>query len=107
MSPEQFKAFLEDNRTSTAEAIKTTVNGKIQKIHELLERQNEINHIFQEKVDGHIVNAKTHMAKVEPYIDGAESATKVGKFVGKALMATGAFVLTVGGAILFVINRIK
>ena len=107
MSPEQFETFLADNRKSTAEAIELTVNGKIRKIHELLERQNEASHLFQDQVDTHITRADVHMTKVEPYILGAESATRVGKFIGKSLMITGTFVLTVGGAVVFLISKFK
>lgn len=95
MTKEQFEKFLIDNRKSTAEAIELTVNGKIKKIHELLERQNETSDLFRKKVEKHI-------EVVEPYILGYESVARVSGWVGKSLMYIGGFVLTVGGAYIFI-----
>ena len=94
MTPEQFEIFLKDNRDSTAEAIEKTVNGKIRAIHNLLEEQNRISHEFRETVE-------THIATVEPYIIGVESTKMVATWIGKSMMYVGAFVLTVGGAYVF------
>lgn len=99
MTPEQFEIFLKDNRESTAEAIKTTVNGKIQAIHNLLEEQNRISHEFRETVE-------THIATVEPYIVGVESTKLVASWIGKGMMWVGGFVLTVGGAYVFIKTKL-
>lgn len=95
MDQKQFEAFLEDNRRSTAEAIERTVNGKIRAIHTLLEEQNRISSEFREKVE-------THIDTVEPYIVGVESTKLVASWVGKGMMWIGGFVLTVGGAYIFI-----
>lgn len=100
MTPEQFEIFLEDNRKSTAEAIEKTVNGKIRAIHTLLEDQNKVSEEFRDKVNKHI---KT----VEPYIVGAESTKLVVGWVGRAMMWVGGFVLTVGGAYVFLKNKLS
>ncbi len=58
MSPEQFQHFLEDNRRSTAEAIreivpsvvKETVNGKIDNLKVTLETHIETHDAFMEEV---------------------------------------------------------
>lgn len=100
MDKDQFEAFLEDNRRSTAEAIEKTVNGKIRAIHSLLEQQNDVSQEFRDKVDKHI---KT----VEPYIVGVESTKLVASWVGKALMWIGGFVLTVGGAYVFLKSKLS
>ena len=47
------------------ETIEKSVNGKIDKIHTILEKQNETMQEFIAKVDKHI-------AKVEPYIEAYE-----------------------------------
>lgn len=107
MTPEQFTMFLEDNRKSTAEAIEFTVNGKIRKIHDLLETQNEVGNTFRTKVENHIVTTEKHIATVEPYIVGVESTKRVAGWVAKGLMAVGAFVLTVGGAWVFIKHNIS
>lgn len=67
----------------------------VQSIKKILEKQNQTMDNFHSKVDAHI-------ALVEPYITGAESAIRVGSFLGKTLMALGALVLTVGGAFIFI-----
>lgn len=100
MTPEQFEIFLKDNRDSTSEAIEKTVNGKIRAIHNLLEEQNKISHEFREKVE-------THIATVEPYIVGVESTKMVASWVGKSLMWVGGFVLTVGGAYVFLKTKLS
>lgn len=100
MTPEQFEIFLKDNRESTAEAIEKTVNGKIRAIHNLLEEQNKTSREFREKVESHIET-------VEPYIVGVESTKLVATFVGKAMMWIGGFVLTVGGAYVFLKTKLS
>lgn len=100
MDKAQFEAFLEDNRKSTAEAIERTVNGKIRAIHSLLEDQNTISLEFRDRVDKHI-------ATVEPYIVGVESTKLVATWVGKAMMWVGGFVLTVGGAYVFLKSKLS
>ena len=107
MTPEQFERFLVDNRKSTAEAIEVTVNGKIRKIHELLEHQNEASSSFRDKVEKHIDVTEKHIAIVAPYIVGVESTKRVGGWVAKALMGIGAFVLTVGGAWVFIKSNLQ
>ena len=99
MTPEQFEIFLKDNRDSTAEAIEKTVNGKIRAIHNLLEEHNRISHEFRETVE-------THIATVEPYIIGVESTKMVATWIGKSMMYVGAFVLTVGGAYVFLKTKL-
>lgn len=99
MTPEQFEIFLKDNRESTSEAIEKTVNGKIRAIHNLLEEQNKISGEFREKVE-------THIATVEPYILGIESTKLVASWFGKSMMYIGAFVLTVGGAYVFLKTKL-
>jgi hypothetical protein len=99
MTPEQFEIFLKDNRESTAEAIEKTVNGKIRAVHQMLEDQNNQNSKFHEKVENHI---KT----VEPYILGIESTKLVASWFGKSMMYIGAFVLTVGGAYVFLKTKL-
>lgn len=100
MTPEQFEIFLKSNKESTAEAIEKTVNGKIRAIHNLLEDQNKISLEFREKVESHI-------ATVEPYIVGVESTKLVASWVGKSMMWIGGFVLTVGGAYVFLKTKLS
>lgn len=100
MDQKQFEAFLEDNRRSTAEAIEKTVNGKIRAIHSLLEDQNRESKEFRDKVNKHINT-------VEPYIVGVESTKLVASWAGKSLMWLGAFVLTVGGAYVFLTSKLS
>ena len=95
MDQQQFQTFLEDNRKSTAEAIEITVNGKLRAIHKMLEDESKTSSEFRNKVDDHI-------KKVEPYIVGVESTKLVASWVGQALMWIGGFVLTVGGAYVFI-----
>lgn len=100
MTPEQFEIFLKSNKESTAEAIEKTVNGKILAIHNLLEEQNRISSDFREKVEAHIQT-------VEPYIVGVESTKLVASWVGKGMMWIGGFVLTVGGAYVFLKTKLS
>src|SRR3990167_6575878 len=51
------------------EALATVVNGKIDKVHQMLEKQNERSDTFEKKVDAHI-------AQVEPFIQ-AKAGLKV------------------------------
>lgn len=70
----------EDVITQTIqETIKVVVNGKIDRIHTMLEKQNESTSAFHDKVDAHI-------ARVEPVIRAyeedqilKEGASKLGK----------------------------
>jgi hypothetical protein len=99
MTPEQLQQFIIANEKSTAEAIEKTVNGKIRAIHLILEKQNE-------KIDSFHTKVEKHIQVVEPYITGVETVTRVGSFSAKALMWIGGFILTVGGAYVFIKNNI-
>lgn len=68
-----------------AEVVRSTVqekvNGKIDKIHSILEKQNEASEAFHAKVDA-------RMKVVEPYITGLEG----GKSIGKVIMWAGGII---------------
>jgi hypothetical protein len=74
-------------KDSVSEAVQQKVNGKIDKIHQMLEHQNDTMNLFQKKMD-------THIAKVEPYIEGIEGSKRVGKIA----MYIGGLIITIGGA---------
>lgn len=68
------------------EEIKVTVNGKIDKIHDVLLEQNRRQDEFNHKFDRHI-------ATVEPYLQAYEGARAVGAaaiFWGSVVSALGA-----------------
>lgn len=50
MTPEQFQIFLKDNRESTAEAIRLTVNGKIDAMKADLKEHTEKHDAFMEEM---------------------------------------------------------
>lgn len=54
----------DDLIAAVREEIRVTVNGKIDKIHDILLKQNDKQEEFNRKVDDHI-------QKVEPYLQGA------------------------------------
>ena len=80
MSPEQFQTFLEDNRKSTAQAIKETVNGKIDTI--------------SNKLDDHITTHDSFMKDVKPILQAYQG----GKTFGDLLKWMGGIILTVSAA---------
>ncbi len=51
------------------DALATVVNGKLDKVHDMLQKQNERSDAFEKKVDAHI-------AEVEPFIQ-AKAGLKV------------------------------
>ncbi len=72
MTPEQFAQFLKDNRESTAEAVRITVNGKIDKL--------------TTKLDNHIENDAKWKENADPAIDSFNKtmiAFKMTNTVGK------------------------
>lgn len=75
--------YLKVIREEVSNAVAVTVNGKIDKIHGILERQNEVMDTLVTKVDKHI-------DRVTPYIEGFEGITKTGKvtiFIGGVVTA--------------------
>lgn len=74
MTPEQFEIFLESNKKSTAEAIQTTVNGKIEAIRQLVETHNQ-NH------ERDMIEVKEHIQKVTPIVEAYNGFNSAGNLV--------------------------
>lgn len=85
MTPEQFEIFLERNEKSTADAVRKTVNGKIDHIKELMEGHNQ-------RHEADMVEVKKHIEKVTPIIEaysGFNSAGNLVKWVAGVGTAVG------------------
>lgn len=80
MTPEQLQVFLEDNRKSTAEAIRLTVNGKIDDMKKTHEQ-----------------DMKRMMPIILAY-EGAERRLEDAKTSGKAILWVAGFITALGGA---------
>lgn len=85
MDKEQLAIFLKDNRESTAEAIRLTVNGKID---HLTARTVEL----QSFMENHAKDDKDFQSRIEPYIEGANGIIRIRDFavwIGGGLIAFG------------------
>jgi hypothetical protein len=80
MTPEQLAIFLDDNRKSTAEAIRTTVNGKIDTMHTELAAHN--------------TKDDERWERMEPVVMAIRDA----KAAGKASLWVAGFIMAVSGA---------
>lgn len=61
-------------------SIQTTVNGKIDKVHAILERQNEVMDSTTKKIDGHISQHEEDMKELKPWMQGAAGIRLIWKF---------------------------
>lgn len=74
MTPEQFEIFLESNKKSTAEAIQTTVNGKIDSIRQLVETHNQ-NH------ERDMTEVREHIKETKPILEAYKGFNTAGNLV--------------------------
>ena len=91
MTPEQ----IEQLKSSIRDTIQEKVNGKIDKIHEILEKQNEVVDEFKTKVENHIENDTKWKEDADPYIKGLANLTGSSKIIVYVAIA----ISTVLGAI--------
>lgn len=83
-------------REEVVNAVTNTVNGKIDKVHAILERQNEIMDVTIKKIDGHIVTHETDMNDLRPWMAGVKGLNILWKFfvaigIGWYAIKTGFF----------------
>jgi len=74
---ETLKSHLEE---VVRDQIVTTVNGKLDKQHLILEHQNETMGAFVDKFDKHLVAQKDFNDRIEPYLQGAKGLKIVRDF---------------------------
>lgn len=74
MTEEQHKEYIEAMKGE----IRVVVNGKIDSLHEMLEKQNEKTDTVAQQLISHLekeaafqAEIREHMATVKPYLDGA------------------------------------
>ncbi len=82
MTPDQFREFLKDNRESTSKTIKETVNGKIDK---MTDRMNK------------------DWARIAPVIEAYETsqrALKDAERAGRTILWVAGFIVAIGSAYL-------
>lgn len=90
-------------REEITKAIGTTVNGKIDKVHELLERQNEV-------IELHHQEHKKDMERILPVIEAFEEKQKellVTQKLGKKVLWISGFVTAVGAAVYMIVQALK
>jgi hypothetical protein len=90
-------------KTVLKDTIQEKVNGKVDKIHLILEKQNEATHAFHDKVEQHIEADKLWKADVTPQIQLVKDTQGFGKV---SLYFLG-FVSALGGCILLIYNLLK
>ncbi len=76
MTPQQ----VEKMNSAIAESIQVNVNGKIDKIHSILERQNEVMDVTARKIDEHIKNHEEDMKELRPWMAGVKGLNILWKF---------------------------
>lgn len=97
MTPEELNKII----TAVEKTIQEKVNGKIDRQHKILEKQNETMAHFIEKVDAHIHLTNERYEVTEKFIqellpvrDGLQSIQSINKFVKwLGLPAIGAFIM--------------
>lgn len=77
MNESEKTEFLNKVVATVTEAVKVTVNGKIDRIHKMLENQNEIQDAHHKKVADHIYKFDEHTCRVEPVIKRYEDEQAV------------------------------
>jgi|ERR1035437_4597140 hypothetical protein len=77
MNPDQ----LQEIKDSLKETVVQTVNGKIDKIHKILEGQNEVVNEMKTKIETHIENDTTWKEEYTPYIKGLANVSGAGKIL--------------------------
>lgn len=76
-----------ENVKNSVLVLKGEINGKLDKIHSILERQNETMDVF-------IKGTNAQLEVIMPYIKGFEGSKSVAKF----FMWFGGVIITLGGA---------
>lgn len=89
LSPEQYRGFLEDNQRSTAEAIRVTVNGKIDTLKGIMDQHN----------DKHEKDMQRIMPVIEAFEESKQFA-KSAKTSGLVILWLAGFITAVGSAFL-------
>ena len=87
-----------------------TVNGKIDAIHKILERQNETMESFHSKVESHIDKDTIDKEKIFAWQDKAQPVVTMGENVqgfGKVSLYVLGFIASVTGAVIMIINIFK
>lgn len=78
MTPDQFSVFLAENKKVTEDTVRVVVNGKIDRLHAILEKQNEKTDMTAQQLASHLeheaefqTEIRAHMESVKPYLEGA------------------------------------
>ena len=97
MTPEDIQKVVDGIIPKIQNTVVQTVNGKIDRIHKILESQNEIMDSFHTKVEKHIESDVLWKEKAKPVIDMGENMQGFGKvtlyFVGFVSAFLGAILL--------------
>ena len=91
MTPEQHDKLISEIRIHTAEVVKTTVNGKIDRI--------------SQQFADHAITDRAFQEKTEPIIDWINDLIKSGRLFDKIMKYIFWFIITVG-TIIFGIKRL-
>lgn len=81
MENSDIQKIIEGLKPALSDTVRTVVNGKIDRIHGLLEKQNEVMDSLKSQVENHISNDTEWKTEYTPYIKGlanVSGAMKIG-----------------------------
>jgi hypothetical protein len=110
MEQEDIQKIVDGIAPQLKDQLVITVNGKIDAIHKILERQNETMESFHSKVETHIDKDTIDKEKIFAWQDKAQPVVTMGENVqgfGKVSLYLLGFVSALIGAIVLIINLFK